>query len=471
MTTAPTDSPILNYRAPLLIAMRKFFGVLLTLNFLVCWAVPVVVQGQLFHLGLYRIVRPVFLVLDRSPALRRFATRYVYRRNVHADYFAAAILVTIGAAIALAVVFYWQIRFGVLPWWLVAAYYFAWVGFGGRGMGAVYTFAHREGHVAEGRMYRPWIGEHIGNFFQNRLGVWYGIVPYTFSTSHIFLHHRLNGGKADPVYVWDLDRTSLSDMQLYQWRFLVYMSGIGSLRELRRQRDVHSAIQQAHAKLRRGMLIYWVCTPGAILASLLLSGSSVTSSLVFLLLIYIQPLFAMTSFLALLNLAQHGFLEYDETGRNIKHVTAITILEGCDDSFGEDDHLSHHYFPGVTHDKLAATQPTQEREWARCQGSVFRGTSIFEIAILLQTGRIDRLIDRYYVDFAGTLGRDELIALFVQRAQRKEMSYEDYEFCYLPKLRENIRDLVKRGVFEAENRAYIYQAHHNLDSHFGFARN
>ena len=123
----------------------------------------------------------------------------------------------------------------------------------------------------------------------------------------------------------------------------------------------------------------------------------------------------------------------------------------------------HHYFPGVTHDKLAATQPTQEREWACCHGSVFRGTSIFEIAVLLQTGRIDRLIDRYYVDFAGTLGRDELIELFARRAQRKEMSYEDYEFRYLPTLREKVRGLVKQGVFENENRAYIFQAHNNLD--------
>lgn len=471
MTTALAHSQTLNFRVPFLIAIRKFLGVILTLNFLVCWAVPIVVQGQLFRLGLNRVVRPVFFVFDRSPALRCFATKYVYRRAVHADYFATAMLVTIGAAIALATVFYWQIRFGALPWWLVAAYYFAWVGFGGRGMGAAYTFAHREGHVAEGRMYRPWIGKCIGNFFENRLGVWYGIVPYTFSTSHILLHHRLNGGKADPLYVWDLDRTSLSDMQLYQWRSFVYMSGFGSLREFRRQRDVHPAIRRAHAKLRRGMLIYWICTPGAILALLLLSGSSLTSSLVFLLLIYIQPFFAMSSFLAILNFAQHGFLEFDETGRNMKHVTATTILEGYDDSFGEDDHFSHHYLPGVTHDELAAAQPTQEREWARCQGSVFRGTSIFEIAVLLQTGRIDRLIDRYYVDFAGTLGRDELIELFARRAQRKEMSYEDYEFRYLPTLRERVRGLVKQGVFENENRAYIFQAHHNLDSHFDFARN
>ncbi len=320
-------------------------------------------------------------------------------------------------------------------------------------------------------MYRLWISKYIGNIFENQIGVWYGIVPHIFSTSHVLLHHRLNGGKGDPVYVWDLDRTKFNDLLLYQYRYVVYMSGFSSLCEFRRQRGVHPAIQRAYAALRRGMLIYWVYVPAAVVTLLLATGSSVSSALVFLFLIYFQPLFAMSSFLALVTLAQHGFLEYDDAGQNIKHVAAITILEGHDDSFGEDDHLAHHYFPNVTHDRLPALQPSQEREWARWHGAVFKGTSIVEIAILLQLGRIDRLIDQYYVDFSGELDRDELVALFTRRAQRREMSYEDYEFRYLPGLREKVRELVKRGVCENENRAYIYQAHHDFDLNLGIVRN
>ncbi len=462
---------MLDHRVRFLVALRKFLGTLLTLNFAVCWGAPVFIQGWLFHMGLHRIVRPVFSLLDRSPALRRFAATYIYRGAVHVDYFATAIFLTVGAAISLGTVFGWQICFGSLPWWLVAIYYFAWVGFGGRGMGAAYTFAHREGHVAAGRMYRPWIGRHIGNIFENRVGVWYGIVPHIFSTSHILLHHRLDGGKADPVYMWDLDRTKFSDLLLYQWRLFVYMTGFSSLWEFRRQRGVRPAIGRAYATLRRGMLIYWAFVPGAIVALLLATGSSVSSALVFLFLIYFQPLFAMSSFLALINLAQHAFLEYDAAGRNINHVTAITILEGHDDSFGEDDHLAHHYFPGVTHDRLPELQASQRREWARWHGAVFKRISIFEIAVLLQLGRIDRLIDHHYVDFSGELDRDELVALFTRRAQRREMSYEDYEFRYLPQLRERVRELVRRGVCENENRAYIYQAHHDLGPDLGIAHN
>ncbi len=134
--TSPAALRMLDHRVRVLVAIRKVLGSLLTLNFAVCWAAPVLIQSQLFHMGLHRVVRPIFSLLDRSAALRRFAATYVYRRTVHVDYFATAIFLAGGVAISLGMVFGWQIKFGTLPWWLVAAYYFAWVGFGGRGMGA-----------------------------------------------------------------------------------------------------------------------------------------------------------------------------------------------------------------------------------------------------------------------------------------------------------------------------------------------
>ncbi len=454
-------SHTLDHRVRVLIKTRRIIGSLLLLNFAVCWAAPIVVQGQLFRLGLRRIMRPVFLLLDSSAPLRRFGARYVYRREVHVDYFATAIFSTAGLAISLGALFAWQIQFGALTWWLVAAYYFAWVGFGGRAMASVYSFAHREGHAA-GRLYRPWIANSAGNIFENRLGVWYGIVPHIFSTSHILLHHRLDAGKTDPVYVWDLDRTKLTDMLLYQWRFVVYMSGFSTLREFRRQRSALPAIGRAHAALRGGMFIYWLYVPGAILALLLITGSTLTSSFAFLFLIYFQPFLGMSFFLALITWAQHAFLEYDEAGKVISHVAALTILDGPDDFFGEDDHLTHHYSPAVTHDKLAEQQSSEEREWARWHGTVFRNITIFEVAILLLSGRVDRLIDRHYLDFSGALDRGELVALFTQRARRKEMSYAEYEFRFLPEVQQKVRDFVEQDVFKNENRAYVFLAHHKF---------
>ena len=43
------------------------------------------------------------------------------------------------------------------------------------------------------------------------------------------------------------------------------------------------------------------------------------------------------------------------------------------------------------------------------------------------------------------------------------MTYEDYEFSYLPGLRDRVRELVDQGICKDENRAYIYQSHNNIE--------
>lgn len=42
------------------------------------------------------------------------------------------------------------------------------------------------------------------------------------------------------------------------------------------------------------------------------------------------------------------------------------------------------------------------------------------------------------------------------------MSYEDYEFRYLPRIHEVAEDLVRRGVCANVSQAYRYQSRYNL---------
>jgi hypothetical protein len=444
-----------------IVKLRKAAGFVLTVNFAILWALPIALQGQLFHLALDRVCSPIYAWVDRSPSIRGFAERHVYRKPVHVDYFATAIFFLAGTALALGTVFYWQIVHGQLPWWLIVAYLFAWVGFGGRGMGAAYTFAHREGHLPGGRMYRPWIREHIGNFFENWVGFFYGNVPYNFSTSHNLLHHRLNAGKGDPFYMWDIDRTSFGDLMLYQFRIFVYMTGWSSLKEFGRQRDVRR-MDEAYRTLRKGFVLYWGVVPIAILALLILTGSTLGSAATFLFFIYFQPLCAMSFFLATLNVGFHGLIEFDENGRHIECIASTTILDGPDDSFGEDDHMAHHYFTAVEHVDLPAHQASQHAEWARHHAGVFTGLSIIELGIYMHLNQFEMLVDRYYVDYANDLDRDALATLLRERARRKEMDYEDYEFRYLRSLPGTAAELVRRGTCKSPNQAWIYQAHHNV---------
>ena len=449
----------------IVVTVRKTLGFILTANFLVFWSVPVFLQGWAYRTFLSRFVRPVYDLADKSPGLRKFAFRYIYSEEYLADYFATAIFFLAGLLVSLAVVFSWHIYFGTLPWWLIVAYYFSWVGFGGRSMGAAYTFAHREGHAAGGQLYRPWIRNRIGNFFENWVGFFYGGVPYNFSTTHILVHHRLNGGKGDTVYMWDIDRTSFGDLLLYVWRLFVHMTGWGGLRTFGKHRHVPQ-MDRAYRQLRKGMVLYWLVIPSAIVVLLLSTGGSPVSAGLFLFFIYFQALFGMAFFLVIINLGWHGFIESDADGKFIPSICSSTIIDGYDDSFGEDDHIAHHNFGRVSHDRLGDHQTTQHALWARHHAPVFKRLATMELGIYIFFKRFKKLAQHHYMDFSGDLDVDRIEEILRTRATRKEMDYEHYEFRYLPRLEATARKLVRNEVCENVRQAYVYQAHRDHNKLF-----
>lgn len=335
--------------------VKYLVGVLLTLNFVAYWSVPVAGMGMLYKYALACVGRPLADAVDNAPLLRALAAKYVYQKAQYSDYFAMSVATALSICAAFGVVLRAQLARGSLPWWLIFSYYCAWVGLGGRAMGTAYTMAHKEGHNA--MIYQKWWRRTIGNLFENRLGVLYGNVPFNFQvharpgaprpprprrqeraasravqaaqcgvlagarglrgvlcgaeatgrrqpgvcglrtqrqswgvaasmrapgegeaepryppsrsaggqpspsappraapssvpralparvstrlvrrrppsypqTSHVHIHHKLDGGVGDTFYAWDLDRASPSDFMLYLYRVLLHMTGISSL--------------------------------------------------------------------------------------------------------------------------------------------------------------------------------------------------------------------------------------------------
>ena len=293
---------------------------------------------------------PIYDWIDRSPFVRKFATDFIYTKEAGTDFMAISFLVILSSTISLAVVFYWQFQYETLPFWLVISYYCCWVGVGGRMMGAAYALGHKEGH--NHHLYRKWIRDSVGNFFENKLGMFFGNIPYSFSVSHVFIHHRLDGGIGDTFYQWDLDRSSIFDFVLYVSRIFLHMIGYSSIKYF----DAHGQTKKS-GLIKKGILQY--LTTGAVIVALLSRYTSFASSLSFIFWIYFQPLFCMTYFLALLNFGFHGFIEFDEAGKSLPYVNSTTIIEGDDDYFGEDDHMAHHYNANVTHRDLLAHQASK----------------------------------------------------------------------------------------------------------------
>lgn len=242
--------------------------------------------------------------------------------------------------------------------------------------------------------------------------MFFGNVPWNFTTSHNYIHHRLDGGMGDTFYEWDLDRSSLSDFMLYVHRVFLHMIGYSSLK-LFYAYNMKSKAEQ----LQGGIRTYWLVT---------LAVLAITRSPSFVFWVILEPLMCMSYFLALINIGFHGFIEYDENGKSIDMVNSTCIVDGEDDLFGEDDHMAHHYNTTVYFKDLPAHQKSKEAEFARTKASVFKKLSIVELSIFILLGLWNKVAD-HYVDYTGKMSREEIMAMLKVRAQRKETSYEEYQ--------------------------------------------
>ncbi len=242
--------------------------------------------------------------------------------------------------------------------------------------------------------------------------MFFGNVPWNFTTSHIKIHHGVNGGIGDTFYLWDFDRTSIGDFMLYVHRILMHMTGYSSVKYFK-----CNGMKKQADQLESGIYTYITFCVGIL---------AITRSLSFLFWIVLQPLFCMTYFLALINVGFHGFLEYDNKGQHIKVVDSTAIIDGSDDLWGEDDHMAHHYHGNVYYRDLPAHQSSKKDEFTKHKASVFHTVSIVELSIFILFQLWDELA-KYYVDYSGKMTKEEIIEMLKVRAKRVETSYEEYQ--------------------------------------------
>jgi hypothetical protein len=119
-------------------------------------------------------------------------------------------------------------------------------------------------------------------------------------------------------------------------------------------------------------------------------------------------------------------LEFDAEGKSIGCVNSTCIIEGTDDAFGEDDHMTHHYNSSVYYKDLVAHQATKIDEFKKYKASVFKGLSVAELSVFIIFGLYDKLAD-HYVDYTNTLTREEIKSMLKRRIQCVETSYDEYE--------------------------------------------
>ena len=119
-------------------------GVVMSINFVIVWAIPVAGMGMLWKSLFRSILLPIYQRMDESVMMRSFAAKYIYSKPDHADFFAISVLLILNSVISFGFVLIWQLVTGNLPGWLIFTYLCSWVGIGGRVMGGAYALAHKE---------------------------------------------------------------------------------------------------------------------------------------------------------------------------------------------------------------------------------------------------------------------------------------------------------------------------------------
>jgi hypothetical protein len=158
----------------------------------------------------------------------------------------------------------------------------------------------------------------------------------------------------------------------------------------------------------------------------------------------------MTYFIAFMNFAYHGFLEFDESGRHVWCVDSTAIIEGDDDYFGEDDHMAHHYATAVWHRDLEKYREGKIEEIRNWKGSVFRKLSIVELALFILIKDWGKLAD-HYVDYTGKMKREEVMKMLEVRAKRKDMTNQEYIKWQRRQEEEFAKKRKERGKVQAMN--------------------
>ena len=83
---------------------HKLCGMVMTINFILFWAVPIAGMGGIWKLGLKHVLLPIYDLVDSSSLLRGFAEAHIYTRSQHADFAATSLLLLLNSGISLGTV-------------------------------------------------------------------------------------------------------------------------------------------------------------------------------------------------------------------------------------------------------------------------------------------------------------------------------------------------------------------------------
>jgi len=273
----------------------------------------------------------------------------------------------------------------------------------------VYVMCHKEGHNF-GNLFAKKFNGHapfgLKFVFNHWAGMFHGVLPGTFTYSHLYNHHKYDNDDRDVYSTAYRARDTFSSWVTYLPEWFAYASNISSLRAFIQERKWKYVIGTLVSTLYYCVFVSvcWYIHP------------------VFTLFTLIYAFVEGNILLSIVNFVWHGFIDPDDPSND--YINSTTVVEGLNFTLGEEYHVVHHQYAGAHWTKHEELYLKHMEGYKDCVPTAFYKENIGFIFGYMITQDYAKLAEIYYKP----LWKDGLSNLEMQKILKKRLQ------CHGPEL-------------------------------------
>jgi len=259
-----------------------------------------------------------------------------------------------------------------------------------------YTLCHKEAHNFGTLFKQPW--NRVLKFAFNRwVGLFHGVLPGTFTISHVYNHHKYDNGEKDIICTLYRPRDRISSLIKFFPSFFAYASNISTIQSLLEEGKTDYAFMAFCGTL------WWLAFVGVCA--------------------YIQPLFTFCTIiyafvegnilLAVVQVGWHAFVDEDDPTNDF--INSTTVVDGVNFTLSEEYHVVHHQYAGAHWTKYLSLYDKHMEGYKACVPSVFVGKNLFEVFGTIAANDWDELVNIFYGPLNPGLTKEELKLVLKKR--------------------------------------------------------
>jgi hypothetical protein len=263
----------------------------------------------------------------------------------------------------------------------------------------VYVLCHKEAHNFGNLFSKEWNNPLLKYFFNHWVGIFHGVLPGTFTWSHIYNHHKYDNNHQDVYSTAFRPRNTITSWVKYIPEWFGYASNVSSVLAFLEEGRRYFALMTFLSTL------YYVVFVGVCY--------------------YIHPLFTWFTLiyafvegnilLSVVNFVWHAFIDPKEPSND--YVNSTTIVEGLNFTLAEEYHVVHHQYAGAHWTRHKKLYEKHKGGYTNTIPSSFYKVNIFELFAHIVSANYTQLVKLFYKPLQGNVSDKELEGILKERLQ------------------------------------------------------